>query len=60
MQSRSIGLKHYELTEKIISVFFDGYNDLGHGFLESVYQQAMTIALTDVGIKVQQRLSVAV
>jgi GxxExxY protein len=33
-------LKHHELTEKIIGVFYDVYNELGHGFLESVYEQA--------------------
>jgi GxxExxY protein len=60
MQPDSIGLKHQELTEKIIGVFFDVYNELGHGFLESVYEQALAIALTDAGIKVQQQLPVAV
>jgi PD-(D/E)XK nuclease superfamily len=30
-------LIHEELTEKIIGVFYDVYNELGHGFLESVY-----------------------
>ncbi len=28
------GLKHKELTETIIGVFFEVYNELGHGFLE--------------------------
>src|SRR5690348_1320904 len=40
-------LKHHELTEKIIGVFFDVYNELGHGFLESIYKQALFIALTE-------------
>ena len=31
------GFKHGEITEKIIGVFFEVYNELGHGFLESVY-----------------------
>jgi len=60
MQPGSIGLKHQELTEKIIGVFFDVYNELGHGFLESVYGQALAIALTDAGIKIQQQLPIAV
>ncbi len=30
------GLKRQELTEKIIGVFFEVYNELGYGFLESV------------------------
>jgi GxxExxY protein len=49
-----IGLKHAELTEKIIGVFFDVYNELGHGFLESVYQEALGIALMEAGISVRQ------
>ncbi len=45
--------KHGELTQRIIGVFYDVYNELGHGFLESVYQNAMLIALRDAGIAVQ-------
>ena len=32
------GLKHKELTEQLIGIFFNIYNELGHGFLESVYE----------------------
>jgi len=35
MQQDGKQLKHAEVTEKIIGVFFDVYNELGHGFLES-------------------------
>jgi len=27
------GLKHADLTEKLIGIFFNTYNELGHGFL---------------------------
>jgi len=37
------GLKHKELTEKIISIFYKVYNQLGYGFLEKVYENAMMI-----------------
>ena len=37
--------KHGELTDKVIRVFYEVYNELGHGFLESVYEKAMLIAL---------------
>jgi hypothetical protein len=30
--------KHDGLTERVIGVFFDVYNELGYGFLESVYR----------------------
>jgi GxxExxY protein len=55
-----IGLKHAELTEKIIGVFFDVYNELGHGFLESVYEEALGIALTEAGISIQQQVPIRV
>jgi GxxExxY protein len=41
--------KHAELTDRIIAVFFDVYNELGYGFLESVYHSAMNIALQQKG-----------
>lgn len=51
---------HGELTKTVIGVFYDVYNELGHGFLESVYERAMEIALTGVGLAVhrQARLEV--
>ncbi|MGO9649474.1 MAG: GxxExxY protein [Terriglobales bacterium] len=55
-----IGLKHAELSEKIIGVFFDVYNELGHGFLESVYEEAMGMALIETGISVQQQVPIKV
>jgi GxxExxY protein len=36
-------LKHKELTEKIIKIFYKVYNKLGYGFLEKVYENAMMI-----------------
>jgi GxxExxY protein len=43
-------LKHEQLTGKIIEVFYEVYNELGHGFLESVYENAMRLALTEAGL----------
>jgi GxxExxY protein len=39
-----------ELTRKIIGVFYDVYNELGHGFLESVYQKSLVLALKSAGL----------
>ena len=36
------GLKHADLTERLIGIFFSLYNEIGHGFLESVYEQAFS------------------
>lgn len=53
-------LKHSELTAKIIGVFYDVYNELGYGFLESVYEGALVIALGQAGLTVSQQLPVPV
>lgn len=53
-------LKHHELTEKIIRVFFDVYNELGHGFLESVYEQALAVALAENRIGFDRQVPVSV
>lgn len=44
-------LKHGLVTDKILRVFYDVYNELGHGFLESVYHRSLVIALESVGLK---------
>jgi GxxExxY protein len=45
---------HEQTTREIIGVFFDVYNELGYGFLESVYREAMTIALQNQGLQVER------
>ena len=60
MNADTRGLKHKELTETIIGVFFDVYNELGHGFLESVYEKALTLALTAKGLDVLCQIDVPV
>ena len=49
-----------DLTDKIISVFYDVYNELGHGFLESVYDQAMFRALQQAGLAVERQVPIPV
>ena len=53
-------LLHRELTDSIIGVFYDVYNELGFGFLESVYEEAMVIALRDKGLQVEQQVAIPV
>ena len=36
-------MKHKELTEDIIKIFYKAYNTLGYGFLEKIYENAMMI-----------------
>ena len=52
--------KHQELTEQIIGVFYEVYNELGHGFLEKIYEEAMARALKAKGFQVQQQASLPV
>lgn len=54
------GLKHRDLAEKLIRLFFSIYNELGHGFLESVYEQAFSVALAENGIFFQRQLALPV
>jgi GxxExxY protein len=44
--------KHHALTERAIGIFYDVYNELGYGFLESVYREAMRLALMQTGLQV--------
>ena len=54
------GLRNRELTQKIIGAFFDVYNELGHGFLESVYEASLEIALRGIGLRVERQVPVPV
>lgn len=54
------GLKHRELTESIIGVFYEVYNELGYGFLESVYEYALTVALQEAGLRVARQAAMTV
>ena len=60
MSEQTSEMKHGDLTEKIIGVFYSVYNKLGHGFLESVYEEAMVMSLEDIGLTVQRQVSVPV
>jgi len=47
--------KHGEITQKVIGVFFDVFNEFGYGFLESVYEKSLELSLNDIGIDVAER-----
>jgi GxxExxY protein len=42
---------HEEITKQILEACFEVINELGSGFLESVYQNALLIALRAKGLK---------
>lgn len=54
------GLKHRDLTEKLIGLFFSIYNELGHGFMESVYEQAFSVTLAENKIFFQRQVALPV
>lgn len=53
-------LLHKELTDSIIKTFYDVYNELGCGFLEKVYQNALCIELKSRGFKVDPQKQIKV
>lgn len=46
-------LMHGDLTRSIIACAFEVINELGSGFLESVYEKALALALTQAGLTVE-------
>jgi GxxExxY protein len=44
------GLKHEQITKSVIGCAFEVINELGAGFLESVYENALLLALQQKGL----------
>ncbi len=53
-------LLHKDLTAKILEACFEVSNELGAGFLESVYGKALLVALRQKGIKAEGQIPLAV
>lgn len=53
-------LLHKELTGEIIKVFYEVYNELGYGFLERVYQNALFYELKSRGFEVEAQKKITV
>ena len=53
-------LKHSETTGAIIKAFYSVYNELGSGFLEKVYENALAIELRSLGLAVEQQKPITV
>jgi len=52
--------KHKETTDIILKSFYEVYNELGDGFLESVYENALYIVLTGYGLCVERQKGINV
>ena len=51
---------HSDLTSAIIGAFYDVYNELGYGFLEKVYENALAYELNKRGLGIQQQAPIKV
>ena len=51
---------HDDLTQTIIGCAFEVINELGSGFLESVYENSMVLALSEAGLPVQSQVPIPV
>jgi len=49
---RDTVLKHEQITKNVIGCAFEVINELGAGFLESVYEKALLLALRQKGLSV--------
>jgi GxxExxY protein len=54
------GLKHAEITKAVIGCAFEVANELGAGFLESVYEKALLLALRQKGLSVAAKHPICV
>ena len=50
-------LLHSEITGKVIAAMYDVHDELGYGFLESVYKNALAVALRELGLRVDRNVA---
>ena len=53
-------LRYKDLSHLIIKSFYEVYNELGGGFLESVYENAMALVLQQQGLHVETQKDISV
>jgi GxxExxY protein len=58
---KSPTLKYSDITDKILHAFFKVvYPQLGYGFLEKVYENALALTLRQMGLKAEQQARIQV
>lgn len=53
-------LLHKDITDKIIKAFYKVYNELGYGFLEKVYENALFLELKEMGLYCEKQKQIKV
>jgi len=56
----SQGYLYEDLTKKIIKCFYKVYDELGNGFLESVYEKSLMVEFKELGVKAVNQKSLDV
>ena len=51
---------HSEITDRIIAGFYDTYDELGYGFLESNYANGLGLLLREAGLALEREVPVEV
>jgi GxxExxY protein len=52
--------KHSELTGKILGAFFQLHKELGFGFSEKIYESALEVLLTELGLIVERQKDICI
>ena len=55
-----MALKYKEITDIILKSFYEVYNELGDGFLESVYENALYVVLKGYGLSIERQRNIPV
>jgi GxxExxY protein len=53
-------MEHEDITEHILAASFEVMHEIGHGFLESVYERSLIIALQSRGLIVKSQVPIEV
>jgi GxxExxY protein len=53
-------LIHAGISRHIVGAFYDVYNELGHGYLESIYARALEMLLRERGLVVDREYPVVI
>jgi GxxExxY protein len=53
-------LAHHKVTERVLGLFYETHNELGGGFLESVYRKALAIAFEEASVPFEREMPLPV